>query len=324
MNRLMLQLYQINSAIQPRHTKISNHKHTIASLKPLIAFYGATGGCTLACVVECLKAGFDCTARPSPFLTNTKPIANPITLARTPSKLTQMLLSRGVSQSTMSTHLTISTGDVLKVEDVKGSLSLDGRPADIIISGIGIFTLRGVNALCTNAITNIISALHFLNPAKKLILIAICSTGITTTGPRDVPFLLMPLYHWLLKNPHEDKRRMEAAIVKEAQSTESAIGNFVIVRPTLLTNGKADDGSKLRVGTELGIRLVGMMWDCGCLRTLCRETIANSLGRRLLSRTKIMEGHTCAWEGYYGRIVSLALGCPAWMGFPYTSTRAVC
>ncbi len=43
---------------------------------------------------------------------------------------------------------------------------------------------------------------------------------------------------------------MEAAIVKEAQSTESAIGNFVIVRPSLLTNGKAEGGSKLRVGTD--------------------------------------------------------------------------
>jgi hypothetical protein len=229
--------------------KISNHKHTIASLKPLIAFYGATGRCTLACVVECLKAGFDCTARPSPFLTNTNPTANPITVARTPFKLTQMLLARGVPQSTMSTHLTISAGDVLKVENAKSPLSLNGRPADIIISGIGIFAIREVNALCTNAITNIISAVHSLNPSKK-ILIAISSTGITTTGPRDVPFLLMPLYHWLLKNPHEDKRRMEAAIVKEAQSTESAIGNFVIVRPTLLMNGKAEGGSKLRVGTD--------------------------------------------------------------------------
>ncbi len=44
---------------------------------------------------------------------------------------------------------------------------------------------------------------------------------------------------------------MEAAIVKEAQSTESAIGNFVIVRPTLLTNGKAEGGNKLRVGTDM-------------------------------------------------------------------------
>lgn len=163
----MLQLYQINSAIHTRHTKISNHKHTIASLKPLIAFYGATGGCTLACVVECLKAGFDCTTRPSPFLTNTNPTANAITVARTPSKLTQMLLARGVPQSTMSTHLTISASDVLKVENVKSPLSLNGKSADMIISGMCIFAIREVNTLCTNAITNIISALHYLNPAKK-------------------------------------------------------------------------------------------------------------------------------------------------------------
>jgi len=28
-----------------------------------------------------------------------------------------------------------------------------------------------------------------------------------------------------------------------------------------------------------------------------------------------MEGHSCAWEGYYGRIVSLALGALLGWGF---------
>lgn len=37
----------------------------MASPKPIIAFYGATGGCTLGALVPALKAGYDCTARKS-------------------------------------------------------------------------------------------------------------------------------------------------------------------------------------------------------------------------------------------------------------------
>lgn len=42
-------------------------EHTMASTKPLIAFYGATGGCTLAALIPALIANYDCTARTSPL-----------------------------------------------------------------------------------------------------------------------------------------------------------------------------------------------------------------------------------------------------------------
>ena len=45
----------------------------MANTKPLIAFYGATGGSTIAALVPALKAGYDCTARPSPHPSPTKP-----------------------------------------------------------------------------------------------------------------------------------------------------------------------------------------------------------------------------------------------------------
>ena len=35
----------------------------MANAKPLIAFYGATGGSTISALVPALKAGYDCTAR---------------------------------------------------------------------------------------------------------------------------------------------------------------------------------------------------------------------------------------------------------------------
>lgn len=40
----------------------------MASTKPLVAFYGATGGFTIAALVPALKAGYDCTARGYPAL----------------------------------------------------------------------------------------------------------------------------------------------------------------------------------------------------------------------------------------------------------------
>lgn len=35
----------------------------MTSTKPLLAFYGATGGCTLAAIAPALNEGYDCTAR---------------------------------------------------------------------------------------------------------------------------------------------------------------------------------------------------------------------------------------------------------------------
>jgi hypothetical protein len=58
-------------------------------------------------------------------------------VARTPSKLVDLLLSKGVAQSTISAQLTITQGDVKDVESVKKTLCPNGETANIIISGIG-------------------------------------------------------------------------------------------------------------------------------------------------------------------------------------------
>jgi hypothetical protein len=125
-------------------------------------------------------------------------------VARTPYKLTNLLLSKGVSQDTIDNHLTITQGDVLKVEDVKGPLILNGRPADIIISGIGV--VNGMDMfyeikLCETAASNIMEALKQLKPSKKPVMVVVSTTGLTTTGPRDVPLLFKPMYDWLIANP---------------------------------------------------------------------------------------------------------------------------
>ena len=68
------------------------------------------------------------------------------TVARTPSKLTELLLSKGVSQSAISAHLSVTQGDVRDVGAVKSTLSPSGQTASIVISGIGEQSLRFISS----------------------------------------------------------------------------------------------------------------------------------------------------------------------------------
>ena len=208
------------------------------STKSLLAFYGATGGCTLACLTPALNAGYDCTA-----------------LARTPSKLTSALLAKGVSQSAIDEHLHITQGDVLDVSAVRGPLTLDGRGADIIFSGIGITTFaqsRVEVTICAQGVTNILAALREANLPKKPMLVSISSTGITRgEETRDLPLLMVPLYRLGLKNPHADKIHMEEVVEAEmAKGEGSVIRGFVLPRPSFLTDGKIKGVKDVRAGTE--------------------------------------------------------------------------
>jgi len=81
-----------------------------------IAFFGATGGCANASLTAALKNGYTCSA-----------------LARTPSKLSDSLATKGIESS----NLSIIKGDVRDIEAVKKTLVIDGRVADCIVSGIG-------------------------------------------------------------------------------------------------------------------------------------------------------------------------------------------
>jgi len=105
------------------------------------------------------------------------------------------------------------------------------------------------NTLCGSAATSILSALVSLRPAEKPLLLVISTTGITA-GPRDVPLLYAPLYHGLLVKPHKDKREMERLVAEQTASgrKSESISGWVIVRPTLLTNGAALGERKVRAG----------------------------------------------------------------------------
>ena len=204
--------------------------------RPLLAFYGATGGSTLACLVPALKDSYDCLA-----------------LVRTPSKLTTLLLEKGVPQSTIDTHLHITQGDVLNPSDVRASLTLNNRTPDIIFSGIGIYSL-GLSqpvTICADGIRNILDALREIKPVSKPMIVALSSTGITRGEEKDdLPWLMKPLYYLALHAPHADKMNMEDLIVEEAEKGgEGVIGGYILPRASMLTNGASRGLDKIRDGT---------------------------------------------------------------------------
>ncbi|KAL8818965.1 MAG: hypothetical protein Q9223_002506 [Gallowayella weberi] len=214
----------------------------------MVAFFGATGGSTLACLALALKAGYTCSA-----------------LSRSSSKLQTLLLERNVSQSIIDTHLTIIQGDIRDTKSVVQVLTPRSKSdtLQLIISGIGrppIFSPNPLNptfddpTVCQDAISTILAALRTLPPSfSKPVLAALSTTGISSRV-RDVPILMIPLYHWLLAVPHKDKLEMEALLQAEVAkpTQERVIQDFVVVRPSLLTDGARLGTNKIRVGEEVG------------------------------------------------------------------------
>lgn len=175
-------------------------------------------------------------------------------MARTPSKLTSLLVAKGISESIITSCLTIIHGDVRDPASVRQTLlGEDGSVTDLIISGIGMvmsgWSFKTLDTtICNDATSNILGVLRDLKSAKKPLMVVISTTGITN-GPRDVPLLFVPMYHGLLAVPHKDKRLMEKAI-SDAQGKGEAIRGAIITRASLLTNCPAKGKGEVRVGTE--------------------------------------------------------------------------
>jgi nucleoside-diphosphate-sugar epimerase len=207
-----------------------------------IAFLGATGGCAGACLIASLKEGYTCRA-----------------LARTPSKLTTSLETQGLSESLLA-NLEIIQGNAKDVESVKTLLQTPTGIVDTIVFGVGAapklrlhimpVTLDDIE-VCRTAMATLLSALDELKAVTKPRLLVISTTGITK-GPRDVPLLYVPLYHWFLHIPHVDKRVMEELVCMQRQkpAAERTVGEFAIVRPTLLMDGNGVGVAKVRYGLE--------------------------------------------------------------------------
>ena len=207
-----------------------------------LAFFGATGGSAGSCLAAALKAGYTCVA-----------------LARTPSKLENAMIEKGLSNSTLKLNLTIIPGDIRDLEAVKQTII----GADIIVSGIGAYPdfqmsirmpliLRD-RTICADASASVLKACQeTFEGGKKPLFLVISTAGVQAKGePRAIPFIYLSFYYWLLADPHADKEVMEENIREHMMLSENerGIGGCVVVKPSILTNGQGRGVEAVRAGT---------------------------------------------------------------------------
>ena len=199
---------------------------------PTITIFGGTAGTGLSVLKRCLRAGYTVKV-----------------LARTPSKLSSL--------SAKYPNLHIIQGDIHNLESIKQCLIHSRRIVDIIISSIGMTMQRkGLSftsvdtTICETGTKNILQALEELESDEKIEragnegpkMIFLSTTGISAQG-RDIPIPMVPLYHWMLHVPHDDKRKMES-VIRESDR------EWVVVRPSLLFDGNAKGLESVRTSTE--------------------------------------------------------------------------
>lgn len=227
-----------------------------------VAFFGATGGCTNACLASLL------------LFSDYQAIA----LARTPQKLLDSLKKQpGITDAVLTERLSIVKGDATNVADVKRTLlfqadnksSAEPKLVDAIVSGIGAYPQRKKGTLLTfemdnpniteQSTTALVSAMREIHAEQqfehnKPVVTVISTTGLATPAgsKEDVPFGLQTLYHSLLAEPHKDKKRMEEIISEKDNA--ALFRGVIIARPTLLSGDgivKVDGVRKtVRAGTE--------------------------------------------------------------------------
>lgn len=243
-----------------------------------LAFFGATGGCTAACLAHTIRNGYTVNV-----------------LARSPEKLKGQLLEQpGLTPEILETNLKIIQGDATDVETVTKTLIISEEPnkpptlVHGLISGMGgagtVVLTRPSGCDKVNMRVPSLPHVEIPNPhiteqfttallaalrgiaerfdsfaAYKAVaprVTIISSTGIRK-GLKDVPFWFRAMYQGVLAIPHADKRKMNELLVSEREKEESLfVGGLIIVRPSLLygdhiiKDGVDDGFGKLRVGTE--------------------------------------------------------------------------
>jgi len=210
------------------------------------AFFGATGGCGASALAKTLIDG-----------------RKAVAMVRKPEKLTELLKSapHSVPESTISSNLTIVSGNATSIDDVK-KVFTTGTPISLIVSAIGgspklqaSFKAPVMNdqpTLCGDAAKVLVDALKDLALEPKPFLVAISTTGIKHGAfenmQEDVPFGMRTLYHFVLQQPHADKAVMEGVIAAAGNETPSALAGWAILRPTLLGDGEGKGVDKIRIG----------------------------------------------------------------------------
>jgi hypothetical protein len=110
--------------------------------------------------------------------------------------------------------------------------------------------------ICRVTAANMLKALTSIRESapsryQKPTLVAISTTGISEYG-RDIPLAMVPLYHWALKVPHEDKRAMEQMLKTEGAREGSLLRAWIVVRCSAFIGESEVGWENLKVGVEDG------------------------------------------------------------------------
>lgn len=139
--------------------------------------------------------------------------------------------------------LTTIQGDALDPIAVKETIS----NTDVIIFSIGsAFNFKNLSmvnpGLCHDTMTVVLKVLDELDETERpKRIVVISTTGLENM--KEVPYLLRPLYH-MLHAPHKDKKELERLV----QTENKHVPDWIIVRPSLLTDGKLVGKYKAEVG----------------------------------------------------------------------------
>lgn len=186
-------------------------------------------------------------------------------VVRSADKLRNLLMTKhGLTEDDLQPSagkLLIIEGDVRTLDDVKRTLQLEnGSPstAHLIISGIGGvpkgISLGGmrlqdphIGEVSTKVMLAAIAEIRRRDETYAPVLLGISTIGLGYGRTRDLPYLQYPIYTWLLREPFADKRVFEQLVMDAHR--EGHI-RAILVRASMLTDGKSKGMSAVRVGSE--------------------------------------------------------------------------
>lgn len=221
-----------------------------------------------------------------------------------------LLTQHDLSETAIDAHLTIVEGNIKDLATVKRALlGPSNRPVDIIVNGVGgapkfqlsltcPFTLDDPH-ICEGGMASILSALRFLTADSKTtandpkpMLVIISATGVSKTR-RDTPLPIVPLYHWLGAIPHADKAAMEKLVFEAVGSgdKDEVLASFVVVRPSLLTDGTMRGADSVRVGWEAPSNVDRNAPGPAIGYTISRRDVGNWIFEETI------QGEALRWEG---------------------------
>ena len=114
------------------------------------------------------------------------------------------------------------------------------------------------------------------------------------SAKRDIPLLMIPLYHWLLAVPHADKKVMEEEV--EKAKAEGVIREYVIVKPSLLMGEQRLGREKIRVGWEGKGNGGKEVFEPAVGYTISREDVGGFIFEEVIAKVN---------EEHYGKKISI-------------------